>query len=192
MKITKSQYCSIYDDILSSEEQVFIQEIISSKKLTFMFCDYSVGPDLQEENHDVNCKEHPQYSAMIIDNGISCNVFSNEIALILKKFLIAIDADCSKVLRIKINIQEKAQDYKDNNYLTPHIDLDCMHNVLLYYPFDSDGDTFLFEKENEQWKIVQAITPKQGRFVLFSGDQYHAGRPPTISDARYVINIDFT
>jgi hypothetical protein len=191
MKITKKDFCTIYDDILSIEEQEAIKEIILSKKIKFMICDYSVGPELQESNSNENCKEHPQLSAMIVENNVACNTYANEISQILKKFLDSIGARCRDVLRIKLNIQEKALDYNDNYHLTPHVDLDLMHNVLLYYPFDSDGDTLLFTRDNDQWKIVESVTPKQGRFLLFSGDQYHAGRPPVVSEARFVINIDF-
>lgn len=191
MNIQKTAYCNIYDDVLDVEEQLDIQEIINSKKIKYMFCDYSVGPELQETNQDKNCQEHPQYSAMIIENNEVVNKCSYELSQVLRKFLQATKYSCSHILRMKLNIQEKADNYPSSGYLTPHIDLDQMHNVLIYYPFDSDGNTLLFEKQNNEWKIVQSIQPKQGRFILFSGDQYHSGQPPVNSSIRAVLNIDF-
>ena len=35
MKIQKTDYCNIYDDILTIEEQIAIQDIINSKKLKY-------------------------------------------------------------------------------------------------------------------------------------------------------------
>lgn len=191
MKVTNTPHCSIYDDILTAEQQEKIKEIISSKNLKWQINDYSVDPDTQSNNADGNCQEYPQLSSTVVDWGVGQGLYVNEIAEILKLFLVSIGATCEKVFRIKINIQEKAENYSKEKYLTPHVDMNLMHNVLLYYPFDSDGDTILFEKEDNAWKIVQRVQPKQGRFLLFSGDQYHSARPPVISDNRIVINFDF-
>jgi len=191
MKSTITPYCAIYDDVLSLEYQEKIQGIITSKKLKWQICDYSVDPDMQANNGDANCQEYPQLSSTVVEWGDGQGVFVNEIAEILKIFLESIDATCSKVFRIKVNIHEKAENYGDDKYLTPHIDMNLMHNVLLYYPFDSDGDTILFDKTDTGWKIVERVQPKQGRFLLFSGDQYHSARPPIVSENRIVINFDF-
>ena len=129
---------------------------------------------------------------MIIENNEVCNRYSYELSHVLRKFLMITKFTCKNVHRMKLNLQEKTDSYPETNYLTPHVDLDIMHNVLIYYPFDSDGNTFLFEKQSTKWNIVQSIEPKQGRYVLFSGDQYHSGQPPTKSSVRAVLNIDFS
>jgi hypothetical protein len=191
MKSNITPYCAIYDEVLPLEYQEKIKDIIASKKLKWQVCDYSVDPDTQKNNGGENCQEYPQLSSTVVDWGIGEGVFVNEIAEILKLFLESINATCSKVFRIKINIQEKAENYGEDKYLTPHVDMNLMHNVLIYYPIDSDGDTLLFEKTDATWKIVERVQPKQGRFLLFSGDQHHSARPPTISESRIVINFDF-
>lgn len=191
MKSNITPYCAVYDDVLPLEYQEKIKEIISSQKLKWQICDYSVDPDTQAANGDKNCQEYPQLSSTVVDWGVGQGLFVNEIAEILKIFLESIGATCSKVFRIKINIQEKAENYGEDKYLTPHVDMNLMHNVLLYYPFDSDGDTILFDKADAGWKIVERIQPKQGRFLLFSGDQHHSARPPIISENRIVVNFDF-
>lgn len=191
MLIKRTQYCAIYDDILTAQEQIDIQNIINLKKLKFQSCDYSVGPELTQQVQDTNCKEHPQLSATIIENDVACNRYSNEFAYVFKKFLSTTKLECKNVFRIKLNIQERADEWPSDRFLTPHVDLDIMHNVLIYYPFDSDGNTLLFKKENDQYQIVECVVPKQGRFLLFSGDQYHSGQPPVTSAVRMVLNIDF-
>ena len=84
---------------------------------------------------------------------------------------------------------------------TPHIDFDQGHLVCLYYVNDSDGDTFIFDKtladhhpdtdfSNVDFNIVQKISPKKGRAIIFNGTIYHASSIPS-TDVRCVINFNF-
>ena len=69
-----------------------------------------------------------------------------------------------------------------------HIDdPDNNHVVLLYYVNDSDGDTFFFD---ENKKIVDRITPKKGRAVVFPGKTFHASSSPT-EHVRVAMNLNF-
>ena len=42
----------------------------------------------------------------------------------------------------------------------------------------------------KDYKIIDRVTPKQGRVVLFDGRQYHANYLPRKSDVRSVINMN--
>jgi len=83
-----------------------------------------------------------------------------------------------------------------------HVDIpDTKHLVVLYYVNDSDGDTVIIDKKHsmpsansdnvklEDYNIVERITPKQGRAVLFDGWQYHTAEQPQ-KNMRCVININ--
>jgi len=74
----------------------------------------------------------------------------------------------------------------------PHTDLPFEHLALIYYVNDSDGDTVFFESvetiapgateidlEHHIPQIVERVTPKKGRVVLFDGNHLHAGGFPT-------------
>lgn len=84
-------------------------------------------------------------------------------------------------------------------YDNPHADLDVSHLVCLYYVNDSDGDTFLFDKRNDQvtpdkldrnnLAVVKQVSPKKGRVLLFDGRIYHSSSRPT-SGSRCIINFD--
>jgi hypothetical protein len=44
----------------------------------------------------------------------------------------------------------------------------------------------------DQLTIQQQISPKQGRCVIFDGNQVHAGMHPIATDYRTVINFNFS
>ena len=80
---------------------------------------------------------------------------------------------------------------------TVHFDTPNPHHVLIYYVNDSDGDTFFFDRRHgEVWitdgnyKVIDRVSPKKGRFVLFDGSIYHAGSNPREYDRRMVLNFD--
>ena len=66
---------------------------------------------------------------------------------------------------------------------------------------DSDGDTIIYDEkwdghnrhiDNEiakQWTIVEKVTPKQGRVVVFNGYHYHTAEQPRHNN-RCIINFN--
>ena len=68
-----------------------------------------------------------------------------------------------------------------------HVDMKIPHTVILYYVNDADGDTFFFDRNRE---IVDRITPKRGRMVVFDGNTLHASSMPT-KDHRISLNIGY-
>lgn len=70
-----------------------------------------------------------------------------------------------------------------------HIDSTVPHTVCLYYVCDSDGDTILFDKYTKE--VIQSVTPKKNRAVLFNGLIPHCSSVPSKSK-RCVINFNFT
>jgi len=102
------------------------------------------------------------------------------------------------------------ENYRQDDYLLPHVDFAHRHKTLLYYINNSDGDTFLFKEkckrslfddvsklreavsENEFSKktIDTRITPEQGKAILFNGSTYHSGSIPK-QHYRYVLNFNF-
>ena len=57
-----------------------------------------------------------------------------------------------------------------------HVDIKVPHTVCLYYVNDCDGDTFFFDNNRQ---IVERITPKKGRMVVFDGLTLHASSAPS-------------
>lgn len=75
---------------------------------------------------------------------------------------------------------------KRKEYNNIHVDLDFPHLVCLYYVNDVDGDTFIFDDNNQ---IISTITPKKNRVVLFDGSLRHSSSKPT-TGPRTNINFD--
>ena len=73
---------------------------------------------------------------------------------------------------------------KLNNH-APHTDLDYPHTSLIYYVNDSDGDTVFFDGD----KIVESVTPKKGRCVIFDGLIPHGAGIPS-KGPRCIINYN--
>lgn len=66
-----------------------------------------------------------------------------------------------------------------------HVDYPFPHLVLLYYINNTDGDTIIYEGE----RIVERITPRRRRCVLFDGTMLHASSSSTLSP-RLVLNTN--
>jgi hypothetical protein len=65
--------------------------------------------------------------------------------------------------------------------------MDQNHIAGIYYVDDSDGFTFLFNYNNH---ILDKITPKKGRLLLFDGKIKHASGHPVDFLKRCVINFN--
>ena len=70
----------------------------------------------------------------------------------------------------------------------PHIDMLLPHKVILFYLNDSDGDTYFYDNEH---KIIDSVTPKENRAVLFDGSILHSSSKPIKFARRIVLSIDF-
>ena len=87
--------------------------------------------------------------------------------------------------RVKFGMYLPLKDAPLHNNI--HTDMKCPHTVCLYYVNDADGDTFFFDKNRE---IIDRITPKKGRMVVFDGLVHHASSMPS-KDYRISLNLGY-
>ena len=103
----------------------------------------------------------------------------------------------------------------------PHVDAMDPHMVGLLYLNDTDGDTFIYKNtveydnsrpdltqqeycklkgwsydrdESEYFKdfeILERVTPRANRLVVFDGRHFHSSSSPTKTQLRYAINYNF-
>ena len=69
----------------------------------------------------------------------------------------------------------------------PHIDMKENHKVILFYLNDSDGDTYFYDKDHN---VIDSVTPKANRAVLFDGSILHSSSKPVEFARRIVLNIN--
>ena len=64
-----------------------------------------------------------------------------------------------------------------------HVDYKIPHAVLIYYVNTVDGDTLIYDND----KIVERVTPKRGRCLIFNGSLKHTSTSPSLGP-RIIIN----
>ena len=103
------------------------------------------------------------------------------------------------VVRAKANMLFPQPHGNRKDFHMPHTDKEIPWNVnsdhvtALYYVNDADGDTYFFNKkygeELRDMHVIDQMSPKKGRIVIFNSNQYHCSSSPVDSDKRIVINI---
>ena len=178
----------IYDDVIDKATANNIEDWFIHNGFPWYYNDITVG---NKNNLAKDAFDSPQLVHLFIkkENGlVSENSGLIDYPLnLFKQFLSYKNIQEASLMRCKANLQMSVPAEK-GQYNYPHKDLEEDHYVLLYYVNSSDGDTFLFDNN---FNITKRIMPKQGRFVLFNGNTYHAGRNPIDSHVRIVINYDF-
>lgn len=189
---------TIYDDILSPEEADFFDKAFNDPYIDWYWLQVgTVAPYYNEVDGDENTIEYPQLTHTIVKDGKSTKSRRYpEFAKLLNAFFDRTRNPYTKIVRARINLQPQFNGSDSYFYNTPHFDgVEQPHMVLLYYPIDSDGDTYIFNRQHgdpkpEKYEILETITPKKGRFALFDGKWFHTGRHPAKSKSRLVLNVN--
>lgn len=102
--------------------------------------------------------------------------------------------------RCKVNLNPSNESWKDK-INTPHSDITKYNKnfyTLIYYIKDSDGDTVMFDQTYESFmknktslNVIEKITPKKGKGLLFPSNILHSGSNPVDHDCRIVVNLVF-
>mgnify|MGYP003333285311 CR=1 FL=1 len=188
----------IFDDILSERNQNAIEGMLTDLEFDWHLQHETVsnGDEYMKKNPLVFDK-FPSFHHILYKYGQGptsdmCDVFKS----ILKMFSESTGIEVKEILRIRANLFTKAECHPDS-YTIPHYDtyqvgviddklLDHDFAVLIYYVNDSDGCTYIFDKDNS---ILKKIEPKKGRFILFHNCK-HAGSFPREHKLRMVINFN--
>lgn len=96
-----------------------------------------------------------------------------------------VNKDYSDIYRFRVGLI--IPEVIKKNHHNPHTDYDFDHITVLYYVNDTDGDTFFLDNGKN---IIDSISPKKGRIVVFDGNQIHASSSPS-KGIRVVVNINY-
>lgn len=180
----------IIDNIVSSRYQTDIEETFFSPGFFWNFNSRISG---------YAQSKHAGLTHQIVDGGIPC---SNKLDYILPLVFEIADksnSDVSKIYSARAFMQQPKSDATETHD-TFHIDIIQKHLVFLYYINDADGDTIILDKkfDNENnflsgnytnYNVLEKVTPKKGRVVIFDGSYYHAAGIPK-KDYRAVLNFN--
>ena len=181
----------VYDNILTIDEQNILNNIFFDTYFPYYIAQSSVNNSTYSEWSDNNTVESQLMIHTFIDD-ISNEVssFYQKIEHILVKFYEKTNIKFSGIIRCKLNLYYQVADYNKNNYQCPHVDQNYDHKVLIYYPYTSDGDTFLFNQvEPNNYEVIDRIKPLGGRFLLMD-KMFHAGQPPIKNNNRMSLNYN--
>ena len=183
----------IIDNFLDNTEARMVEKCLVSCPWFLPLEEATVAPFKYLTMKDSNTKEYIQFVHNLLDdNG---NLLSPDYSFLIN-FLqnkLKDSQTIKKFMRMKINLQTQCSFSKEQFYNTPHLDrLDNLEYFnAIYYVNDSDGETLLFKKENNRYKVIEKVIPKQGRLLVFDGNIYHSGRHPIEALKRIIINFNF-
>jgi len=187
----------VVDDVLPEQEQEDLKKILLSSQFPWHFI-----PDVTGEQSKDG---RPAFNNYLIDDG-KVNVGGKPLSLLQE----LINNSLSRLYE-ELNVKARYELFKMRTFLqmplanlsgsrrdAHHIDYyKERHLSILYYVFDADGDTVIFENmyhpnntripELNELKVKKTVTPKQGRVVIFDGYHWHTGTQPQ-KGMRCVIN----
>ena len=192
-----SEDINIYDDCIPMEMQNQIEKLLTDSNFPWYLSstpnNYTVDPASHSslKSNNLKIKDHIQLvHTVVVDGEIKSPHFSI-INSLFEQLVNNAGIGIVGFYRIKCNLQPQKTHNNTEFYNTPHIDFNQAHKVAIYYVNDSDGDTTFFKESHDEYTIIKTVEPKKGRFVVFDGRYYHAGRHPNDHDTRLVINFNF-
>lgn len=114
--------------------------------------------------------------------------------------------EISEIIRVRLRLTPQFPGHTTDMFNPPHVDLMTTDQfyTFVYYVYDSDGDTVVFNrkydnvnkptvltKNEPDLKEIFRNTPKKGTGVFFDGLYYHSGNSPVNFRSRCIINFDF-
>ena len=181
----------IIDNTLNDSLLISIQERIGAKEVPWYFIENSArsyDAELVKRTplnysffHPVLEVNSPEALSLLYDMTYS-------MSLILKDLF---ELKTYKVFRLRWGMTTTMNKIHRH---TPHTDVQLHsgddpipYKVILFYLNDSDGDTYFYDKEH---KIIDSVTPKVNRAVLFDGSILHSSSKPIEFARRIVLNIN--
>lgn len=186
---------TIIDDVISKEYQDYLESLLlSNSDMT-----WHLIKDVRQVVPTEKEYSLPSMSIQAItdgdEHGILSFVFKGLAYAIAEKM----DIKIKTILNARTFLQFPGGNLNDFIEKEYHVDTLRPHKVLLYYVNESDGNTIILKQRYPfaynkvsgltTGEVLQEITPKKGRVIMFDGAQFHSSTVPT-KNLRCVINLD--
>ena len=175
----------VIDNVVSEKYSELIFEECAKLPWTFV-PDISFG---SQAKRSVPGFSHSFYLHEEFNNKEKKTIESEKYSLIQPLLLEAFDKlniniDLNNIFRSRARLtldrpELSEQDRIDNI----HVDYKIPHLVLIYYVNTVDGDTLVYEDN----KIIERVSPRRGRCLLFNGSLQHTSTSPALGP-RIIIN----
>jgi len=196
----------VIDDVVPKLYQDEIEKLLLEKQPWYYQSDINFSDEYLKEldRTGVNVIRRPGFSSLLFDLEKSFGTPNNLLTPILYSAISNTDIAFNQMLMIRGFMSMAVSKDTLNKIDKPHVDGYHHHMVCIYYVNDSDGDTVIFNKQSgnyifdtqlreldpKELPILQTVTPKKGRCVIFDGKFYHASTQPT-TGVRCVVNFNF-
>lgn len=186
----------VLDDVISKAYQNLIENTVLSNKIEYHF-ENDIGHINNREGGNFG------FGNTVRSEGSSTSEWDNLFLPMVHEAMYKINRDIAWIKQGRVFLITSGVPNKQDVY---HIDCPMYHIVLLYYVNDSDGDTILTTKIDDEklnvngipysdffdysdLEIYKRITPKKGRLVIFNGLRYHCSSRPS-KGKRAVVNYN--
>ena len=187
----------VFDDILNKKQQEDLKGILLSDHFPWHFVPDVTGQFSEDGRPAFHNKLIYDGQVNVGGKALSLlqQLINNSLSKLYEEFNVKAEYD---LFRIRTFLQMPLANLVGSRRDTHHIDyFEKRHLSILYYVFDADGDTIIFENmyhpndtkfpKHDDLKVKKKVTPKQGRVVIFDGYHWHTGTQPE-KGMRCVIN----
>lgn len=169
-----SPMIKVFDDVLDASGQKEVADLLLGWRFPWYHSANTNYADKTTRDNDV-----PQFTHGFIRDDATNSPFEQIPRIVLAQMGI----EPSRILRAKANLLHREPAPKHH---PAHIDDSAPHVGLIYYVLSSDGDTRFYDGE----RVIDTVSPKAGRAVLFDGALYHGSASPVNHRYRVVINFN--
>lgn len=137
-----------------------------------------------------------QFTHMIKEVEDSLSPLADVAEMILMAALDRQDRKLDRIFRMRLICSHPG----DLGRALPHIDLQGPHNTGLFFPFESSGNTLLYQQRSmlDSWDrpetvdLVRELEPKANTWYDFDGTHWRISGRPVDHDQRICLVINFT
>lgn len=196
----------VIDDVIPLLYQDEVEKLLLEKQPWYYQSDINFSDEHLKELDKTGSTvtRRPGFGSLLFDLEKSFGTPNNLLTPILYSAISNTDIVFNQILQARGFMSMPVSKDTVDKIDKPHVDGYHHHMVCIYYVNDSDGDTVIFNKRSgnyvfdtqlkgldpKELPILETITPKKGRCVIFNGNFFHASTQPT-SGVRCVLNFNF-
>lgn len=166
----------IIDDIIPKDHQDAIEDYLLGENHPWFYVQNISNVDGHESEFGFNCYYKKLYGI------VHPSVYRNIVPIVENTYEL-LNEEFSDILLARAFMHVGNGESIRNGI---HTDLDRPHKVVLYYVNECEGDTVLFDDDDNE---IGSIKPKKGSALFFDGSIKHCATSPSVGK-RVIINFD--